>query len=602
MWLGAIGAAAHRAAAEMGWIATGDPALERAFLRFPVALVTALSVALAYPLLKRLLGDRAALLAALLWAADPFLVAHSRLLHMDALLASFVNLALLAALVAFRFDDGEPGVRRRMLVASAVAGGLALLTKSAAVLLLPMIVLLALWKIYRSPRFVRDAALPVLAWLGAALATWVALWPAAWVDLPGAIASVVRYTATKVGSPHETGNFFMGRAVEDPGPLFYPVAIALRLTPWVVFGLAAAACALLLRRSQPRERLVTYVLALFAALFTLAITLPMKKFDRYALPIFPALDVIAAIGLLSILDFRFWIFDSLKSKIGNLKSKMVWSTMGLLLAANLAWYHPYELAYYNPLLGGGPVAARMIPVGWGEGYEQAGTFIAAQPDGCARPVAAWLERLLQPYICSSAVTPERASPGYVNYAVLYIDEIQRNQSPALIFGLAGAATPLHTVRIHGIDYAYVYQIAPRIKYPLDVDFGTAIRLSGYDVDVSGLRARGILTVRLIWHVRAPVKDDFNVFVRIFTPDGRRIAEIDASPGGSNAPTSGWQVGRYMTSIQRVSVPANLKAGAYWIALRLYNPRDLTRVPMRLTPRPGAPDAGPDALVLPVEVN
>ncbi|HEY2986877.1 MAG TPA: glycosyl transferase, partial [Candidatus Binatia bacterium] len=314
----------------------------------------------------------------------------------------------------------------------------------------------------------------------------------------------------------------------------------------------------------------------------------------------PALDILAAVGLTSILDFRFWIFDSLKAKIGN--SKIGWSVVVLLLAANLAWYHPYELAYYNPLLGGGPVAARMIPVGWGEGYEQAGTFIAAQPDGCARPVAAWLERLLQPYICSKAVTPERARAVNANYVVVYIDEIQRNQSSAPVSQLIGAATPLHTVRLHGIDYASVYQIAPPIKYPVDVDFGPALRLSGYDVDVSGLRASAILTVRLTWHVRAPVTEDLNLLVRVLGGAGDRVGEIDASPGEARVPTSAWQVGRYMTSSQTISVPGNLKPGAYWIALNLYNRRDSTRVPMRAGPRPGAPDAGPDALLLPIDVS
>jgi hypothetical protein len=608
MWLGALGAAAHQWLADAGWITTPDPALERALLRLPVALVTSLSVALAYPLLKRLLGARAALMAALLWAADPFLVAHSRLLHMDALLASFMNLSLLVAFVALRFDEGEPGVRWRMLVASATAGGLALLTKSPAVMLAPAIGLLTVWKSRRSPRFMRDVLVPVLVWAGVGIVVWVALWPAAWVDPSGALASVIQYATFKVGSPHETGSFFMGRTVDDPGPLFYPVAIALRLPPWIVVGLGAAAYAGWRRRPAPRERLIVYALGLFAALFILAISLSLKKFDRYALPIFPVLDVIAAVGLISIFDssaplrtgFGFSIFDSLKAKVGN--SKIVWSAVVLLLAANLAWYHPYELAYYNPLLGGGPIAARMIPVGWGEGYDQAGAFIAAQPDGCAHPVAAWLERVLQPYICSDAVPPEWAIPGYVNYAVLSIDEIQRRQTLEPLSRLIGDATPLHTVRIHGIDYAYVYQIAPRIKYPVDVDFGPALRLSGYDVNASALRAGGTLTLTLSWHVREPLKDDFNLFVRLLNTDGARVAEVHAPPGGPHAPTSRWQVGRYMTSIQQMLVPAELKAGAYWFALGLYNPRDSTRVPLRVTPRPGAPDAGPDALLLPLEVH
>ncbi|MFO7168112.1 MAG: glycosyltransferase family 39 protein, partial [Chloroflexota bacterium] len=97
-WLGAIGELIYQQ------VGADDPALRQRLLRLPVAVVTALCVALAFLLLRRLLGGRVALLAALLLASDPFLIAHSQLLHLDALLTSFMLVSLLAAMLAFRLD------------------------------------------------------------------------------------------------------------------------------------------------------------------------------------------------------------------------------------------------------------------------------------------------------------------------------------------------------------------------------------------------------------------------------------------------------------------------------------------------------------------
>src|SRR2546426_12503943 len=46
-------------------------------------------------------------------------------------------------------------------------------------------------------------------------------------------------------------------------------------------------------------------LAGFAILFILAMSLFPKKFNRYLVPAFPAIDILAAAGLIGILDFGF---------------------------------------------------------------------------------------------------------------------------------------------------------------------------------------------------------------------------------------------------------------------------------------------------------
>ncbi|GAB4211904.1 MAG: hypothetical protein OHK0022_46990 [Roseiflexaceae bacterium] len=679
MWLGGLGSLLFDWLVGSGRAATDDQGLRWTLMRLPVAVVAALAVALAYPLLRRLFGGRVALLAALLWAADPFLVAHAQLLHVDALLTSLITLALLAALVAFGFDlpPGEARLRWPVLVASGICGGLALLTKSPALVLLPMLGLIALIAAIRTAESTKDTnvlsllrlsimaderqdftndskpsnpqhiralrvlrgsnlllrriGLPLLVWGVVAAAVWVALWPAAWVGPVQAALSILRQARDDGGAPHGWGNFFWGQPVSDPGPLFYPVALAFRLTPWTLVALPLGVFALV-RGRVVRGRAALAILVLFAAGFLLMMTIPPKKFDRYALPIFPTLDLFAAVGLVWLgqtltrtknqepsdeargLRLEAWKSPTQNSKrqprrlglpeLTTHNSQLKTLLIAALLALNLAWYHPYELAYYNPLLGGGAVAAGLIPVGWGEGYEQAGAFIDAQPDGRDLPVASWFERVLRPFVAGGTVPMVRAlTPGQAGYAVLYIDQLQRRNVPQAIDALYGRVEPAHVVRIHGIDYAYVYQLPPPIAQPLDARFGADIRLAGYDLDTSAVRASGALTLTLNWQALAQPPADYTLFVHLLDAGGTVVARADVPPAGPRPPTSAWPRNRYTTALFRLPVPADLPAGRYWLALGLYQPADGVRLPLSgFTALPGAPDDGPEALRLAVELK
>ena len=147
MWLGLLGDALFHWAATLGLLATDDGAASRALIRLPLGCVAALCVALAYPLLRRLFDDWIALVAVLLWATEPFLVAHAQLLHLDSLLTSFMTLSVLFLLVSGSVGTEERSSRqpypitmssRYFLVGSAVFAGLAMLTKSPSVALLPL--------------------------------------------------------------------------------------------------------------------------------------------------------------------------------------------------------------------------------------------------------------------------------------------------------------------------------------------------------------------------------------------------------------------------------------------------------------------------------
>lgn len=598
LWLGWGGLELHNFLMRFASI-HADPALQRTVQRAPLALVAALGVVLAYPLLVRLLGKPVALLATLFWATSPFLVAHAQLLHLDSLLTTFMSLTLLTALVALRFDQNLPAAtgppRWRLLLASGACAGLALLTKSPALLLGPACALLALTAAWRN-RSLRSSLLigaGGLLWGVAALLVIVVLWPALRADPALAIGRYLAEIRDNGGTAHGWGNFFAGQTAADPGPLFYPTAVALRVAPWVLPGLLLA---VLLLPFEPERRRRTVVLLLAACVLGCfaALSFPAKKFDRYALPAFPALAIIAAYGWGSLFTR---LLAGRHAGVQRRVASLAWAAALVAAVGLLFSYRTYPLAYYNPLLGGGPTAARLIPVGWGEGLEAAGAFITAQPDGCSRPIATWYRAVLDPFVCHRVVPlDDVVDPQAAGYAVLYIDQIQRGNDAEFTRLVMERGVPMHTIRIHGIDYAYIYHLPPPIEHPTAVAFGPAVRLTGYAFDTTPLASDGYLQATLQWRIDAPVAAELMLFIHLFDAAGNRIGQADVPLGGPENPVQQWAPGHYAMMQQRVPL-FDTAATPAWVALGVYTPDDFARLPLNALPPPAAPASGPDAFVV-----
>src|SRR3954453_9192207 len=122
---------------EAGKQADFVPALARA--RQGVGFVTGVAALMLAALAWRLYGAAAGFITAGLLAFEPFLLAHSRLLHIDAELSSFIALAVLTAIAGW---SGRLGAW--VMVGSGLATGLALLAKAPASLLLGFIPLLGI--------------------------------------------------------------------------------------------------------------------------------------------------------------------------------------------------------------------------------------------------------------------------------------------------------------------------------------------------------------------------------------------------------------------------------------------------------------------------
>jgi hypothetical protein len=244
-----------------------------------------------------------------------------------------------------------------------------------------------------------------------------------------------------------------------------------------------------------------------------------------------------------------------------------------------------------------------IPVGWGEGYEQAGAFISAQPNGCDRAVATWFIPVFRAsYACNPWLVPMEKlfDPGFVDYAVVYRDQVQRQNTPAATTYLQQHHTPVHTVTIHGIPYVQVYRIPQPNQYRIQADFGDKMQLVGYDVETTNVQSSGVLTLTLQWSPLAPMQQDYQLFVHVFDAAGNQVAQVDVPPGGPRSPTSAWLMHGYVSWHHPIPVPPDLLNGPYWVSIGVYEPDSFRRLPVQQPPLPaGAPDDGAGALVLPM---
>ncbi len=583
MWLGSLG---YWLA---GWMKiappgrTGDGTLFLALLRLPLAIANSLAVLGGYALLRRLLAPATAMLAALLWATAPFLVAHSRVLHLDALLTTCMSLSLLCLLVATAppTDSAEHlparSARATFLSAhpaaflgSAVFAGLALLTKAPGLLMLPFA---GLWMLFAGPPApffprLRRTVVAYVLWLGIALLVVVVGWPALWVAPREAIGSVVEEIVSNGGQPHVYGNYFLGQPVEAPGWSFYPLVVALRMTPLALIGILLAPLAIVFRRGERRTLLG---LLLFTLFFVLVMGSEPKEFDRYILPVWPALLTLAAAGLATPFQLLARRFGTALRLRRFTAAALAAGLCGALLAEVLS-YHPYTLAYFNPLLGGGPAAARTLLVGWGEGAEQAGAWLRARPDLGAGAVVARNPPTYEPFLPVRVgdLTAKNLTRN-PNYVVLYISYLQRQTDPDLNAQVQ-QNPPLHTVTINGIPYAEIYQMPRPFATPVDTSFGSSIHLRG----VTLAQNDGMLTVTPSWDVRQNEERQLFVFVHLLDANGQHVAQLD-QPLDPRFPQL--QAGQQLASPIALPLPPGLAPGSYRVALGVYTVQDGARLPI-----------------------
>lgn len=449
-------------------------------------------------LMYRLFGLAIAALAATFIVFDPFLISHDRLLHVDGVTGITAFVSMLAAALADRNSS------KGLWVLAGVAAALCWLTRLTGLVLVPILLFViadgAISR-FRSGTLPGKDALGTAAKtagvvVGASVATTIAMWPALWVDPVGAIEQTLADWQRSIETPHPWSLYFDGKTVEgDPGIMLYVYDFLFKITPFALIGLAVVAVAFLFRVDAimpNRSWRPVVILTSFVAVYSVGMAAGQRKFDRYILPDFLFMDLLAAIGLVGVAHL-IW---ARPARIWRVATVIVLTGLvaGQVITAHA--HRPYMLDYYNPLFGGAKAAEEMVMVGWGEGLDQAARFILAQPDGETAVIRTSMPPTTMLYFLPGTVAigtlgnlaaNQASLQAWANtdYAITHILQWQRDTSGGVVPYLE-SFQPIDVVTLNGVEFVRVYDLR-RIPPPdwmieqsgCSWSFGGRITLAAY---------------------------------------------------------------------------------------------------------------------------
>jgi 4-amino-4-deoxy-L-arabinose transferase-like glycosyltransferase len=325
-------------------------------LRAPGAILFAAAVTALYIFCSARWRVRAGLAAALSLFLLPRAFAHAHYATLDIPVAS---LALLTALAFWK--TGETG-RWGWAVLTGLLFGLALLAKLNALLLLPA---LLLWSvIWQRKAMLMKAVAMVAIGPAAFLLGWPWLWHSP-------ILRFVDYVTFHV-SHYPVDVYYLGKTYHY-APWHYPFVLTGVTVPVAV--LALMVIGILVALARARHGSAETLLLVMAAAHLLVSALPQApKYNgvRLFMPAFPFLAGLAGLGF-----ERFTA--AVESALQRLPALARWvaplAGIGIFASAAVAVVgtHPYQLAYYNALVGGmkGARKAGLETIYWGGPYLQA---------------------------------------------------------------------------------------------------------------------------------------------------------------------------------------------------------------------------------------
>ena len=548
-----------------------------------LALVIALGIVWGWHLLARLFGRRVAWIGGILWALDPYYLTNSKALYLDATLTIFMWLSALWLLVYLR--EG----RRRHLIVSAALGGLALLTKTPAVFLVPFLLLsLSVDQVVRVlrerkrptaaaiGRSVLGVARDVVLWLAVVLIVYFALWPSLWVQPGESFDLLYKEGILLRTKPRQLPLLYRGvLGRHAPGVRYYVDVLLFRTT---FLTLPFAAVGLIAPYSRKREELQSFLLiAAFGLFYLVQGALASWKDGRYILPVFLVVDVLAAFGLV-------WWAERF-CQVVKLRPQVLIGLLVAIQAIVVLSHHPYYGTHYNLLAGGHRAVMRVFPpADFGEGIDLAGQYVDDREGAAGFVVGTQFlaNEMLEQHV--RATVRDIVEVGdKVDYLVFGVQYTMRGRDYAR-WGKLWEETykfrePQYTAVLRGVPYAWVHDpdAPPVIPEQAGNRLGDSIQLLGYRLAEDELVAGDRLLLTLYWSAHRPVDGDYTVFAHLQGADGGLVAQQDNAPGRGMHHTSGWGVGEVIEDPYEIEIPSDLGFGQYTLSVGMYDPTTVVRL-------------------------
>jgi 4-amino-4-deoxy-L-arabinose transferase-like glycosyltransferase len=318
-----------------------------------VVLFTSILLTILYLGLSKIVGRFYSLLFILILSGEPFFTALSRTIHLDAIL----SITMFTSFVYYYLALKNGSRNSFYIYVSGIMAGLALLTKSPAMFLLPFYLIPFI--IERKKEFL---IIYIKTMVVAAL-TFFFLWPAMWIAPIQTINSYLFKGVQGVGIEEGHKHFWFGEEVNDPGFWFYPIVLIGRYSSFLFLGMLPMIWFIFKRR----ERGFFFYSLLYLVGYILMIMVVSKKMDRYSLP---AVFAMASLFVGTIINLK---LDRKVLKIASL-------VYGLTIVVIYFGIHPYYLAYYSPLVGGYDYGMRLIEPQWPVAYAKVADYFNKKDD------------------------------------------------------------------------------------------------------------------------------------------------------------------------------------------------------------------------------
>ncbi len=395
------------------------------------AVWTAIGCALLVPIGARLYRLRVGVLAGVIAALLPPLIAHGQIVGHESPSVLWWTLGIALALGV---NDGEPD-RRTLLVRLAWVGvvvGVAIDSRYINGLLGPLCGLIVV-ATAPAPRRRQVARLGAGAMTLAAIVTIYALWPRLWLHpISALVESFHKLSAVHSAEP------FLGGTTNHPPPYYFVVYLFATLPAGVLLGVVAWAA-----RFRRTALASSIVLAWLVIPLLVAISPVRQDGVRYVMPSVVALALAGAVGWDAIATW-------LEPRFARAFATVAIVVVGYLACVDVR-IHPYYLDYFAEQVGGPSTVADHAwfeTAWWGEGLDRAIAYVndhaepgAAVYRDCIEPKhLGWFRQDLWPALARS---PARAA-WIVSYAPLEL-KCPIPSTARLVFEVDVAGAPLARV-------------------------------------------------------------------------------------------------------------------------------------------------------------
>jgi len=449
-----------------------------AYARAVQLVIILISLTILFYLLKRLVGEKLALICTLLIAYDPLYLGNARLLNHEAMMSIFMFLSILFWVV-YLFQDGKA----ISLILSGAFAAIAILSKSSAIFLLPLaLVILGIRLIVdfcagksRHGKLVGTAALKFLCWAVTLNIVHMALWPARWVEPLGTLKSLLFDTLgwsalepLTLGS--RAGSYFSWMNAKEMSLELN--MLVWKTTPVIWIGVTLALVLLLSRiRNWKNDKFLYLIFLLcgaiiagFLLVYGSGILSQAHVRSHYLLSVFLCLDVIAAMGWFLGIS---WLDASLAHRKTSLRY-VFFVIVVLFQGLSSLGFYPYYYAYYNPIREALQAGIQHPRDDYSEVLEQAAIYLSNKPAAEQLRVLSWYAVGPFSYYFPGRVDNIIPSAGDnqdvvenlrdYDYLVIYYDLQQRKNDPPLLLAALNDAIPERAIWYHNVEYVQIYKV------------------------------------------------------------------------------------------------------------------------------------------------